>query len=153
MESVILAYLPFIAGVTLLFILFWIGIIQLIARSSGWKKLADSYPMRRGALMAGKQFTWQSLRLGNFSSYSAVATVTITHEGIGLELMKLFSMGHSPLFIPWHRTEKTESGTAPFPWFSFWIDGTRIVIMGKSATEAARIVPHHEHHEMDGNDS
>jgi hypothetical protein len=147
MEPMIPVYLPFIAGVLLLFVLFWIGVVQLIARLSGWSKLARSFPMRRGALMAGKRFTWQSLRIGAFSNYSAVATVTVTHEGIGLELMKIFSMGHSPLFIPWHRTEGAESGTFPFPWFSFRVDGTRIMIMGRSAAETARIVPHME---MDG---
>ena len=88
-----------IGAFVIIFPLFWIAIIQLIARFGGWKSLTKNYAAQGSA--SGDHFRFASARFGRFTSYSNCLNVSVSPQGIGLRPFILFRAGHSALFLPW----------------------------------------------------
>ena len=88
-----------VGGFILIFPLFWMAILWIIATVGGWKKLAGSYAADAPA--SGVSFNMASARLGLFTSYSHSLRVTVSSTGIHLQPFILMRTGHAPLFIPW----------------------------------------------------
>ncbi len=106
----LLAPLIFVGG----FAAFWIGVMTLVGRFSGWNKIAAAMPPGMGmSLMGGdeKVFRYLTLRVG-MSNYKGCVTARTTRHGLSLNLWKMFSFGHQqPLFIPWNEIDALEPQT------------------------------------------
>jgi hypothetical protein len=74
------------------------AICSLLARMSGWRALAEAYPLR-GALPAARR-SFVGGRVGSVS-YHGCLHVAADTAGLYVSVMALFSAGHEPLFIPW----------------------------------------------------
>lgn len=104
--------MPLALGLLLPFLLFppafigmWCFVCWLLAQVGGWSRLAQVYPAQ--APFTGRRWTTQFGRLG-FTRYRGVLTVGANREGLFLDVMPLFRVGHSPLFIPWHDIATSE---------------------------------------------
>jgi hypothetical protein len=80
------------------FVVIWCVTLSLVARFSGWGKLAELYPAAEPP--AGRVFRWQAGRIG-WSDYNGCLTITVGPAGLGLAVLGLFRPGHPPLLIPW----------------------------------------------------
>ncbi len=83
----------------IIFPLFWMAVLQLIAYFGGWQSLAKNYAAR--GPVTGDHFHFSSARFGSFTSYSNCLSVSISPAGIGLHPFILLRAGHGALFIPW----------------------------------------------------
>lgn len=81
------------------FIGMWAFVCWIIAQAGGWSRLAQSYLSQ--SEFTGRKWTLQFGRMG-LSRYRGVLTVGANREGVFLDVMPLFRVGHPPLFIPWH---------------------------------------------------
>ncbi len=86
--ALLLAFFPLIASV--------------IAELSGWRRLAEKYPLQGEFPTPHRCF--QSLWLNN-GRYRRVVCMAETPYGVCLRLMWLFQAGHPPLCIPWNEIE------------------------------------------------
>ncbi len=78
--------------------LFFPLVIAVVGEISGWRRLAERYPLPGEAPPPTHKF--QSLRL-NIGSYRRVLQMAETPQGVYLEPMSLFRLNHPPLFLPW----------------------------------------------------
>ncbi len=88
------------------FPILWMVIILLISYIVGWQKLAKTYH----TLDFPKDVKTCSA-LMNFCGYNSTLLYAMTKKGLFLKTVKLFSIGHMPLFIPW---DKMEFKSGPF---------------------------------------
>lgn len=87
-----------IAAFAIIFPIFWSSIIWLVSQISGWARLAQRY--RATLPPAGKRWTLQYGMVG-WAGYNGVLTLTPSAEGLFMETMIFFRVGHPRLFIPW----------------------------------------------------
>ncbi|MEM7427713.1 MAG: hypothetical protein AAF441_16595 [Pseudomonadota bacterium] len=88
-----------VAGFLIVFPLFWMAITWLVSTVGGWSVLAEQYPASEP--LTGETFSWRSVRLGFFGSYSNCMRVTISGRGLYLQPLFVYRFGHRPVFIPW----------------------------------------------------
>lgn len=88
-----------IFGFAIVFPLFWVAIVRLIAYLGGWAKLARYYSTDEA--VSGDRFRMSSARFGRIAGYNSTLNITVSSQGIHLQTILLFRMGHVPLFIPW----------------------------------------------------
>jgi hypothetical protein len=88
-----------IVGFVIVFPLFWMAIVWLISRMSGWARLARQNPAR--GPITGDVFRWCSARIRFLSSYQNCLTVTVSSAGIHMQPVIFFRIGHDPIFISW----------------------------------------------------
>jgi hypothetical protein len=88
----------------LLFPVVWVGLLNLIARMSGWSQLAEAYRHRGRFDGFRKRVVFAQLRGGWFfglpSEYGGL-TMGSNPQGLYLAVFPLFRPGHPPLFVPW----------------------------------------------------
>ncbi|WP_373502918.1 hypothetical protein [Aestuariivirga sp.] len=91
--------LAIIAGFAVIFPLFWCGVVWLLSHMSGWQALARSH----GAGTRPVTGVRHSLVTGmvGWVSYRNVLTLHVAADGLFIEVMPLFRIGHPRLFIPW----------------------------------------------------
>lgn len=77
---------------------FFAGLFVVIAKLSGWKKLAERFPADR-VLDEGICFRRQFLRIG-WCDYNGCVTIRVSPDGLSLAVWPIF-VGHAPLLIPW----------------------------------------------------
>ena len=94
------------------FPLFWMGVVWLVSRMSGWAALASQYPAK--AQPTGDLFHMRSGRLRFFSNYSHCLTVAVSSDGIYLKPLFFFRAGHDPVFLPWSAIEAARSSGKSF---------------------------------------
>ncbi len=83
----------------LFFIVMWCMASFVISRYTGWNKLADRYETRskpNTKLIKMVQVNWGSMMTGG-----NIYVIGSTHEGLYLNVMFPFKVGHSALLIPW----------------------------------------------------
>lgn len=80
-------------------LMFWVGILRLIARLGGWRSLAEHYRAERPT--EGTRWRWCSLTLGRWCGYNAGVTIIANELGLRLSLPWFIAFGHADLFIPW----------------------------------------------------
>jgi hypothetical protein len=92
--------------------LFWFLLSALIARASGWKALAEAYPLQSDP--TGTKLRFQSATLRWSSNYTGLVQIGCDSQGLYLSIFLLFRIGHPPMFIPWGdiRTE-SRGGLVP----------------------------------------
>jgi hypothetical protein len=78
----------------------WYAMGYLVARTTGWKRLADAFPA--GAREPrGENWRFQCLRFNKWGNYNNCVTIAADPEGLHLRMWWPFSNGHAPVFIPW----------------------------------------------------
>lgn len=95
-----------IASAALAFVLFWLFVVWLISRMSGWGALAERYPARR----PWNETCWrlQSARFRLSSNYSGILTVCADAEGMHVSVNVFFRIGHPAFSVPWAEVEGIE---------------------------------------------
>ncbi len=78
----------------------WCLVVWAIAKVSGWQQIARSYPMTQ-KIPNEKTIGLQSLRIGLFSQYNNSITYGFSDQGMSLQVLSIFRLGHPPIFIPW----------------------------------------------------
>lgn len=96
-ENMLLTIIPL--AFLIVFPVFWIGIVLLISRLSGWGSMAEAYPSREPH--AATCFSLQSAILRLASNYNGVLKICANEEGVYFSVLFLFRPGHSPFFVPW----------------------------------------------------
>lgn len=84
-------FLPF-------FLLMWGGGSLLIALVSGWRRLAQSYPLQGS--FDGERWRMRSGKMG-LANYGSCLTLGSDASGLYLAVLFTFRLGHPPLLIPW----------------------------------------------------
>lgn len=77
---------------------FFAGLLVVIARLSGWARLAERFPADR-VLDDGVCFRGQFLRIG-WCDYNGCMTIRVSSEGLLLAVWPIF-VAHAPMLIPW----------------------------------------------------
>lgn len=95
-----------------LFLGFWSLVMMIAARVGGWHNLAMRFRREETAfrIRDGKaeQYRWASLKMGSVyfpTNYGNCVTVTLSSDGLGLQVMPVFRPMHPPLVIPWSAIE------------------------------------------------
>ena len=88
-----------IGAFVILFPLFWMAILQLIAHFGGWKALAKIYAAQGPAF--GDHFNFATARFRRFTNYSNCLSVSVSPQGVYMRPFILLRAGHEALFIPW----------------------------------------------------
>ncbi|MAX25005.1 MAG: hypothetical protein CMJ19_10920 [Phycisphaeraceae bacterium] len=78
----------------------WCLVVWVIAKVFGWQKIARIYPMTH-KIPNEKTVGMQSLRIGYFSQYNNAITYGFSDQGLSLQVLSIFRLGHPPIFIPW----------------------------------------------------
>jgi hypothetical protein len=94
------------ACLVLIFIFCWLALLILIAKLSGWARLAHHY--LPDAPHDGVWFRFQSAGMRFGTNYGGCLTVGVQRKGLYLAVWFLFRVGHPPLLIPWHDITMTE---------------------------------------------
>lgn len=76
----------------------WSTVCLMLSRMGGWRRLAESFPVRNEPL--GRCFFMQSGKVGPVS-YGGCLTIHSSPKGLRLSVWLPFRLGHPPLFIPW----------------------------------------------------
>jgi hypothetical protein len=102
-------YLPFalIPG-------FFAGLLVVIAKLSGWSRLAERFLAEREP-EDGIRFRGQFFRIG-WCDYNGCMTIRVCPDGLYLAVWPIF-VGHPPLLIPWSALRLVEEQRGR--WFSF----------------------------------
>jgi hypothetical protein len=79
--------------------LFWIFISCGVATLSGWRILAEAYPLLSDP--TGEKLRFQSATLRWSSNYTGIVHMSVNHQGLVLSVFAFFRPGHAPMFIPW----------------------------------------------------
>lgn len=84
------------------FVLFWIFVLGLLSRLSGWSTLADHYKSDQS--LNGSKRRLQSMSMGSSSfmnvGYGNIVTLEVNADYLALSLMFLFQPGHHRIVIP-----------------------------------------------------
>lgn len=75
------------------------GLMWMLGYLAGWRALARRFPA--SFVPQGSVYKWCSLRLWSFGGYNNALRATLVEEGIHLQPMPLFRIGHPPILFPW----------------------------------------------------
>ncbi|TYZ14198.1 hypothetical protein FY528_00240 [Hymenobacter lutimineralis] len=89
------------------FAAFWCLVVALLAQLA-WQPLARHFAVT--GLPPGEQLAVTQVSLG-FVHYSHALLAVVTPEGLGLQPIVLFRVGHPPLLIPWAAIGPVHSST------------------------------------------
>jgi hypothetical protein len=98
-----------LAGFAVIFPLFWMAVVVLISRLSGWAGLAQRFAVSPEREVTGDRFAWSSAQFGLLGSYSNCIDIVVSRNGLYMRPMVLFRTGHEPLLIPWNQIEDVSS--------------------------------------------
>lgn len=128
MNTVILIVIAFIVW----FGAVWTSVLTLLSLIGGWRKLSLTYPASLSAVTRdGERFPYVSARFG-FINYRSCVSITFTETGILFTVMKLFSIMHSPIHIPYSKISGIEKGKLFLTYTGFSVDGKKILLYGEA---------------------
>ena len=73
-------------------------ILQVLANISGWDRLSEIFPRRKGVPI--REFWLQSIKCG-MVHYNHCCIIGIGHEELSIRIMKPFDFAHRPIAIPY----------------------------------------------------
>ncbi len=85
--------------IPIFFVILWVIVAKAISIISGWKELAEKYPVRTP--FSGERHNFQSARMRRGMNFNNCLTVGANHMGLFLSMFVIFRFGHPPIFIPW----------------------------------------------------
>ena len=110
----------------------WIAVLSLMSFIGGWNTLSRLYPpaiSEKNNISA--KYPFSSIKMG-IVSYRSCINISFTGNGIILEAMKIFSIGHKPVFIPYNKIQGAQKGKAFSTYITFTIENKKITIFGKA---------------------
>lgn len=117
------------------FALFWMFIMFLISKISGWSKIAKAYPfseMNSGTLIERSNFN--SMLIGYQTKLNGMMTIRFYEHGIRIKPMKLFGAFFAPIFFDRAALKKGSfRGTEQMGIFQIEVEGKILMIIGKVA--------------------
>ena len=88
----------------------WVAVLSLLSFIGGWKKLSRLYPLKSSDKNnTAQKYSMSSLKMG-FVNYRSCVNISFTETGIILETIKIFSVMHPPLFIPYYKITDAQRG-------------------------------------------
>ncbi len=114
----------------------WVAVLSIMSIIGGWNKLYRIYPLSLNEVTHDLvKYSMCSLKIG-LINYNACAKISFTGRGFILEMMKIFTVMHKPLFIPYEMISDAKRGKIFFSTYtSFTIENKTIVIFGKAGDE------------------
>jgi hypothetical protein len=130
-----------ITGFILWFTLLWIFVLSIMSVIGGWKKLSRLYPPPLShASGSAVKFSMCSAGLG-FVRYRNIVNITFTQTGIIMEVIKIFSFMHRPVFLPYEKMKEAQKGKFFSTYIKFMIEDKKITIYGKAGDELFSRIP------------
>lgn len=100
-----------------LFMGFWSVVMAMISFVGGWHDLATRFRRVDSTFRISdrpiEKYSWSSLKMGPAyfpTNYGNCIKVTLSDDGLGLQVMQLFRPMHPPLLIPWTSIESCTLG-------------------------------------------
>jgi len=113
----------------------WIAVLSLLSFIGGWNSLRKLYPLTLSARDGNAvKYPMSSMKLG-FVNYRYCTNISFTGTGIILEMIKIFSVKHKPLFIPYNKISGAKKGKIFSTFTEFMIEGKKGVIYGEAGDE------------------
>lgn len=113
----------------------WVAVLSLLSFIGGWKKLSRLYPLKSSDKNnTARKYSWSSIKMG-FVNYRSCINISFTGTGIILETIKIFSIMHQPLFIPYNKITDLQKGKFFITFTSFILGEKKITIYGKAGEE------------------
>jgi hypothetical protein len=124
-----------IAAFIIWFSSLWVAILSILSFIGGWNALSRLYPLSASERNnAAVKYSLCSMKLG-FVNYRSCANISFTETGVILEMMKIFTIMHKPLFIPYSRISGAEKGKFFTTYTQCSVENKKIVIYGKAGDE------------------
>lgn len=112
MQDSLLFLIPL--GFLVVFPLFWMAIVFLISRMTGWARMARRFGVSSDRKFSGEGFGWSSAQFNLLGGYSNCLDIVVSRHGIYIRPVWLFRIGHEPLLIPWAAIAGIEVGRRMF---------------------------------------
>ncbi len=93
-------------GILLLIPLAWCAVSFMLARLSGWTRLAKYY--RHDEFLPDETGRFRSASLGVIQ-YSSCLMFSVNDAGLRIAIFPLLRLGHPPLVIPWDQIHHIEA--------------------------------------------
>jgi|SRR5688572_6624437 len=105
----------------------WVSVPLLISFIGGWACLRRRF--RYSGTFKGQRWSFQSGQMRFIAGYRNCLTLGANHEGLYMSIMRLFRVGHPPLFIPWsqitidskYKYLGVRFKLGSYPWVSLWL--------------------------------
>ena len=125
-----------IAAFIIWFSSIWVAVLSLLSFIGGWKTLSRLYPLTFASEGHNAvKYSMSSIKMG-FVNYRSCVNVFFTETGIIFKIMKIFSVMHKPLFIPYDKISEAQQGKLFISTYtSFIIENKKITIYGKAGDE------------------
>lgn len=81
-------------------VLFWTLVCRLIARLSGWARLAQAYP-DASPMPAERRWRFRSGFMRYGARYGSCLEIGVDHLGLRLCVLAILGPGHPPILVPW----------------------------------------------------
>ncbi len=122
-----------IAAFIIWFSSLWVAVLSLLSIIGGWNKLSRLYPLKLTDKTGHpEKYSMSSMKMG-FANYRSCMNISFTETGFIIEAVKIFSVMHKPLFIPYNKISNIQSGKIFFTtYISFTIEDKKIAIFGKA---------------------
>jgi len=132
-----------IAAFIIWFSSIWIAVLTLLSIIGGWKALSTLNPVKPADRnIHDARYSMSSLKLG-LINYRSCVNVFFTETGIIFDIMKIFSIMHKPVFIPYNKISGAAAGKFFSTYAEFKVDGKKIILYGKAGDELlSRLAAH-----------
>lgn len=102
-----LIVVPIIIVWPIFFLALWSAILFFMSAAGGWRRLARTYATA-DAPVGGRTFSGITGMIG-VARYKRTLIVTTNDAGLYLKTRRVFSIFHTPLFIPWSEISNPQS--------------------------------------------
>jgi len=126
-----------LVGIGVLLVVSIVFVPQLIAKMSGWKRLAQRF--RYDAPFTGTIWKMQCAQFRYGMNYNNCLTVGAGSEGMYLAMIPFFNFGHAPLLIPWSEITEQPKDTFFGPVFVLTLGRAEQVTMKINSKLALKI--------------
>ena len=107
----------------------WIAVLTLLSFIGGWKNLSVLHPVTLSDKdESAATYPMSSIKMGTVN-YRSCVFISFTKTGIVLEMLKIFTTMHKPVFIPYSRMSDIQSKPAQT---MFTVDNKKVIIYGKA---------------------
>lgn len=113
----------------------WIAVLSLLSFIGGWKSLSVLHPITLSDKDESTvRYSMSSIKMG-FINYRSCVFISLTKTGIILEMLKIFSTMHKPVFIPYSRMSDIQQVKALPACTSITVDDKKVLVYGKAGEE------------------
>lgn len=131
MKTTLLIIAAFIIWISTL----WTAVLSVLSIVGGWRKLSILYPLKfRDRDSSPLRLPMSRIKMG-FINYNSCVNILFTETGIILEIMKIFSFMHKPVFIPFDKITDAARKQFLSSYTEFTVEKIKIAVFGKAGEE------------------